>query len=235
MHRHINPARLLLTSTLSRSSSFLSRRTLLPSSSPSVFQCNRQFTTNIPPPVDIKEEYVSIPTFAKQEKAMTTYRVMDSDGSILPGAVDPNLDRETVEKMYKMMITTNVMDNIMYDVQRQGRISFYMTSFGEEATHVGSAAALTIDDIMFGQYREVGALMWRGFSMDDIMNQCCSNQYDYGKGRQMPVHYGSKQHNFQTISSPLATQLPQAVGSAYYQDNETKSMYNSLFWRRSCF
>lgn len=31
----------------------------------------------------------------------------------------------------------------------------------------------------------------------------------------MPVHYGSEQHNFVTISSPLTTQMPQAVGSAY--------------------
>lgn len=36
-----------------------------------------------------------------------------------------------------------------------------------------------------------------------------------GKGKQMPVHYGSREHNFVTISSPLTTQLPQAVGSAY--------------------
>ncbi|KAL1505747.1 hypothetical protein ABEB36_005238 [Hypothenemus hampei] len=31
----------------------------------------------------------------------------------------------------------------------------------------------------------------------------------------MPVHYGSKDLNYVTISSPLGTQLPQAVGSAY--------------------
>jgi 2-oxoisovalerate dehydrogenase E1 component alpha subunit len=31
----------------------------------------------------------------------------------------------------------------------------------------------------------------------------------------MPVHYGSTELNFVTISSPLTTQLPQAVGSAY--------------------
>ena len=34
-------------------------------------------------------------------------------------------------------------------------------------------------------------------------------------GRQMPVHYGSKEHNFVTISSTLATQMPQASGAAY--------------------
>lgn len=51
--------------------------------------------------------------------------------------------------------------------------------------------------------------------MDEIMNQCYSNDLDYGKGRQMPVHYGSRKLNFQTISSPLGTQIPQAAGAAY--------------------
>jgi 2-oxoisovalerate dehydrogenase E1 component alpha subunit len=31
----------------------------------------------------------------------------------------------------------------------------------------------------------------------------------------MPVHYGSAALHYQTISSPLATQIPQAVGAAY--------------------
>ena len=31
----------------------------------------------------------------------------------------------------------------------------------------------------------------------------------------MPVHYGSKDLHFQTISSPLGTQIPQATGYAY--------------------
>jgi len=47
------------------------------------------------------------------------------------------------------------------------------------------------------------------------MDQCYGNLDDPGKGRQMPVHYGSTEHNFMTISSPLGTQMPQAVGSAY--------------------
>jgi 2-oxoisovalerate dehydrogenase E1 component alpha subunit len=31
----------------------------------------------------------------------------------------------------------------------------------------------------------------------------------------MPIHYGSKELCFQTVSSPLATQMPHAVGCAY--------------------
>jgi 2-oxoisovalerate dehydrogenase E1 component alpha subunit len=33
--------------------------------------------------------------------------------------------------------------------------------------------------------------------------------------RQMPIHYGSRALNYHTVSSPLGTQLPQAVGVAY--------------------
>ena len=65
------------------------------------------------------------------------------------------------------------------------------------------------------QYREAGILMWRGFTLGQFTDQCFSNDRDLGKGRQMPVHYGSKALNYQTISSPLGTQIPQAAGSAY--------------------
>ncbi|XP_012276024.1 2-oxoisovalerate dehydrogenase subunit alpha, mitochondrial isoform X2 [Orussus abietinus] len=117
--------------------------------------------------------------------------------------------------MYRNMMTLNIMDKILYESQRQGRISFYMSNYGEEAVQVGSAAALTLKDIIYAQYREAGVLLWRGFRMQEFMNQCYGNCDDEGKGRQMPVHYGSKDLNFVTISSPLTTQLPQAAGAAY--------------------
>lgn len=143
------------------------------------------------------------------------YRVMDRKGSIMVPSEDPQLNKETVIKMYHCMTLLNTMDKILYDSQRQGRISFYMTNYGEEATHIGSAAALDPKDLVFGQYREAGVLMWRGFPLECFMNQCFGNAGDVGKGRQMPVHYGSKDHAFVTISSPLATQMPQASGAAY--------------------
>ena len=81
--------------------------------------------------------------------------------------------------------------------------------------HIGSASALSPQDVVFAQYREQGILMWRGFTLEQFCNQCFSNQLDLGKGRQMPVHYGCRALNYQTISSPLGTQLTQAVGAAY--------------------
>jgi 2-oxoisovalerate dehydrogenase E1 component alpha subunit len=64
--------------------------------------------------------------------------------------------------------------------------------------------------------------MARGFTLQQFADQLFSNVDDLGKGRQMPVHYGSAALHFQTISSPLATQLPQASGAAYAAKLEGK-------------
>ncbi|XP_071274826.1 2-oxoisovalerate dehydrogenase subunit alpha, mitochondrial isoform X4 [Agelaius tricolor] len=87
------------------------------------------------------------------------YRVMDRQGQVIRDSEDPQLPKEKVLKLYKTMTLLNTMDRILYESQRQGRISFYMTNYGEEGTHVGSAAALDDADLVFGQYREaaVGA------------------------------------------------------------------------------
>ncbi|KII90763.1 hypothetical protein PLICRDRAFT_39345 [Plicaturopsis crispa FD-325 SS-3] len=149
-------------------------------------------------------------------KQIPTYRVLDGVGKPIEGAEIPEIDEAFARKLYENMQLLPALDNLLYNVQRQGKISFYITAYGEEATIFGSAAALAGDDEVLGQYREMGVLLWRGFGIDDIMNQCLGNEKDTsGKGRQMPVHFGSPEHHFHTISSPLATQIPQAAGVGY--------------------
>lgn len=156
-----------------------------------------------------------IPTLPEHYEKIPIYRVMNRDGIIEDPSQDPNLSQEIVTKMFRDMVLLDTMDRILYESQRQGRISFYMTNFGEEASQIGSAAALSNDDWIYAQYREAGILVWRGFTISQFVNQCFGNSEDVGKGRQMPVHYGSKKLNFVTISSPLGTQTPQAAGAAY--------------------
>jgi len=146
-----------------------------------------------------------------------TFKVLQQDGSLYPGATAPKLDQAAAIKIYQDLVFTRVLDERMVNAQRQGRIPFYLASLGEEAASVGSAAALQPHDMIFAQYREQGALRVRGFSAEQFMDQCFSNERDLGKGRQMPIHYGSKALNYMTISSPLATQIPQAAGYAYGQ------------------
>ncbi|BBH02452.1 Thiamin diphosphate-binding fold superfamily protein [Prunus dulcis] len=141
------------------------------------------------------------------------YRVLDENGNRISSSNYVEVSKEVAIKMYIDMVTLQTMDTIFYEAQRQGRISFYVTAAGEEAINIASAAALKIDDIVFPQGGR--SVIWRGFTIQEFANQCFSNKADYGKGRQMPIHYGSNKHNYVTVASTVATQLPQAVGAAY--------------------
>ncbi|KAK3570882.1 hypothetical protein QTP86_029376, partial [Hemibagrus guttatus] len=182
-------------------------------------QCQQSFDSSMEKPQfpGASAEFIDHLKFIQPNviSGIPVYRVMDRQGQIMNQSEDPNLSKDTVLNFYQKMTLLNTMDRILYESQRQGRISFYMTNYGEEGTHIGSAAALNSDDLVFGQYREAGVLMYRGFPLDLFMAQCYGNADDLGKGRLMPVHYGCRDFNFVTISSPLATQLPQAAGAAY--------------------
>jgi 2-oxoisovalerate dehydrogenase E1 component alpha subunit len=151
------------------------------------------------------------------EFSIPTFRLLRQDGTLHDGGEAPELERDQALKIYHAMVATRVLDERMMAAQRQGRLSFYMQCTGEEAAVIGAAAALDDADMIMSQYREQGALVYRGFSYDEFMNQLFGNELDYGKGRQMPIHYGSRKLHFMTISSPLATQIPQATGYAYGQ------------------
>lgn len=143
-----------------------------------------------------------------------TFRLLHPDGTLV-GDLDSSLNDDKILELYNGMITLNTMDKIMFDSQRQGRISFYMTSFGEEALQFGSGSGLNPEDWIYAQYRESGLLLYRKMALKLMMAQCYGNKEDLGKGRQMPIHYGNRSLNFVTISSTLSTQMPQAVGTAY--------------------
>ena len=146
-----------------------------------------------------------------------TLKILQDDGSEFADAAAINLNKETALHCYKTMQYIRVLDERMVAAQRQGRLSFYIVCTGEEAAVVGTAAALQSGDMIMGQYREQAALRYRGFTTEQFMGQLFGNETDLGKGRQMPIHYGSKALNYMTISSPLATQIPQAAGYAYGQ------------------
>ena len=105
-----------------------------------------------------KAQYTETLDFLKPDQydGIPIYRVMDNEGSVIHPEQDPNLNEDQLVHMYKSMTLLNTMDKILYESQRQGRISFYMTNYGEEATHIGSAAGLDDRDLIYGQYREAG-------------------------------------------------------------------------------
>jgi 2-oxoisovalerate dehydrogenase E1 component alpha subunit len=128
---------------------------------------------------------------------------------------DPNMPDELAVRLFKHMLLTRMLDERLVTLQRQGRIGFHIGSMGEEAAILGSAAALRENDWLFPCYREFGALLWRGMPLQTYLDNMYGNANDPVKGRQMPDHYSGKPYKFGSVSSPIGTQITQAVGFAW--------------------
>ena len=161
------------------------------------------------------QKFVEEMNFVNTYDKIKCFRVMDENGKVISDKYN-NLTKELSNKILINMIKINQCDYRFNLAQREGKISFYMTWTGEEASTVASTAALSPNDLIYPQYREAAVLLYRGFTIQEMANQLTSNCNDVGKGRQMPVHYGSRELNYQTVSSPLCTQVPQASGAGYH-------------------
>ncbi len=141
------------------------------------------------------------------------FRILSEDGQ-LDSKKDPGLSTELLLKMYKNMALTRAYDERGMMLQRQGRIGFSVPSFGQEAIQTGTAAALKSGDWVFPSYREPGVFLYRGASLFHMFCNLWGNAGDICKGRQMPVHYSFADKKLFSVSSPIATQVIQAVGVA---------------------
>ena len=140
-------------------------------------------------------------------------RVLGDDHRAV-GPWHPHLDAPELQVGLRHMLLTRIFDDRMQRSQRQGKISFYMRSFGEEAVSVAQAMALRPGDMLFPSYRNQGLYMVRGKPLVDLMCQLLSNTRDMCKGRQLPVMYHWLEGRIFSISGNLTTQFPQAVGWA---------------------
>jgi 2-oxoisovalerate dehydrogenase E1 component alpha subunit len=140
-------------------------------------------------------------------------RVLDED-HVAQGPWNPELDHSSLLEAIRQMILVRQYDERMYRMQRQGKITFYVQSLGEEAVSIGAALALHPGDMLFPSYRNQGLYIMRDTGIEQMISHCLSNTHDFCRGRQMPVFYQNAKNRVFTISGNLATQYPQAVGWA---------------------
>ncbi|MFN3650007.1 MAG: pyruvate dehydrogenase (acetyl-transferring) E1 component subunit alpha [Armatimonadota bacterium] len=140
-------------------------------------------------------------------------QVLDDDG--VPVQPVGDIAAEDLRSMYEWMLRVRTFDTRMLSLQRQGRIHFFVPSFGEEAAQIGTACALQPEDWVFPAYREQGVALYRGYPLQNLLCQMLGNAEDFLRGRQMPDHFGSPRYRFAVASSPVGTQIPQAVGAAW--------------------
>ncbi|GAA4696877.1 pyruvate dehydrogenase E1 component alpha subunit [Promicromonospora umidemergens] len=89
---------------------------------------------------------------------------------------------------------------------RQGRLAVYPSSYGQEACQVAAAQVLTGEDWLFPTYRDTAAAVARGVDPVEVLGLL---KGDWHSG------YDPYERHVAPLTTPLATQLPHAVGVAH--------------------
>lgn len=141
------------------------------------------------------------------------FQIIEPEGSYNE-ALEPSLTSEELKKLYRLMVYTRIHDIKATMLQRQGRASFYASSMGQEATHIGSAFALSPEDWIVPQFREPGVALLRGMPLRTMIAHLFGNVNDLFEGHNMPNMWADKALNIVSPSAPVGSQLPMAVGIA---------------------
>jgi 2-oxoisovalerate dehydrogenase E1 component alpha subunit len=126
------------------------------------------------------------------------------------------LTDEQVLDMYRYMVLGRKYDERALLLQRAGKINFHISGIGQEALQVGAAFAMsTANDYFLPYYRDYAMVLVLGMTMRELFLSLFAKAEDPNSGgRQMPGHFGHKRLRIVTGSSPVATQVPHAVGIA---------------------
>ncbi|WP_420034493.1 pyruvate dehydrogenase (acetyl-transferring) E1 component subunit alpha [Streptomyces sp. cg28] len=127
------------------------------------------------------------------------YRVLGTDAA---AQADPALLR----RLYAEVVHGRRYNAQATALTRQGRLAVYPSTTGQEAAEVAAALVLQERDWLFPSYRDTLAAVARGL---DPVQALTLLRGDWHTG------YDPREHRIAPLSTPLATQLPHAVGLAH--------------------
>ncbi|WP_149823500.1 pyruvate dehydrogenase (acetyl-transferring) E1 component subunit alpha [Streptomyces tailanensis] len=127
------------------------------------------------------------------------YRVLGTDAA---ADADPALLR----RLYAELVRGRRYNAQATALTKQGRLAVYPSSTGQEACEVAAALVLEERDWLFPSYRDTLAAVARGL---DPVQALTLLRGDWHTG------YDPHEHRVAPLCTPLATQLPHAVGLAH--------------------
>ncbi|MFD5329037.1 pyruvate dehydrogenase (acetyl-transferring) E1 component subunit alpha [Streptomyces sp. NPDC127092] len=115
-------------------------------------------------------------------------------------------DPELLLRLYRELVRGRRYNAQATALTKQGRLAVYPSTTGQEACEVAAALALEERDWLFPSYRDTLAAVARGL---DPVQALTLLRGDWHTG------YDPHEHRIAPLSTPLATQLPHAVGLAH--------------------
>ena len=130
---------------------------------------------------------------------------LDADGTVHGELPSFAQDRSEVVQLYEAMLVTRSFDEKAVALQRTGRLGTFASSLGQEAVSVGVASAMQSDDVLVPSFRDQGAQLWRGVTMEELLL--------YWGGDERGSDFAGPRNDF-PVSIPVASHLLHAAGVA---------------------
>ncbi|MDO7718693.1 MAG: thiamine pyrophosphate-dependent enzyme, partial [Schleiferiaceae bacterium] len=121
------------------------------------------------------------------------------------------------ESLYSSLSLPRAIEDRMLISLRQGRISKWFSSYGQEAISVGLAQAMEPDEWICTMHRNLGVFTTRGVDLVQLFSQFQGSVDGFTKGRDRSFHFGSRAHKIFGMISHLGAQLGVADGLALAQ------------------
>ncbi|MBI3404356.1 MAG: thiamine pyrophosphate-dependent dehydrogenase E1 component subunit alpha [Acidobacteria bacterium] len=125
------------------------------------------------------------------------------------------LTRQQHHDMYYYMVLNRGVEDQMVRMFRQNKIlSGIYQSLGQESISVGNAFALESNDWLAPMIRNIGALLVKGFSVEDIFTQHMARLTAPTKGKDSTSHFGDYKKRVVGPISMLGDLIPVMCGVA---------------------
>ena len=117
---------------------------------------------------------------------------------------------------FRLACVSRAIDDREIAMQKQSRVFFQISGAGHEALYLALARHLRPGyDWFFPYYRDLALVLGLGVTPTEVLLQAVGSADDPSSaGRQMPSHWGHRELNIVTQSSPTGSQCIPAVGCA---------------------